>query len=297
MTVMKCEKVRNVTCEVSLVSKLVRSRCETLQHVQLTHIQLHGLAGLVGEVEVLQVPGVWVSPDPGALPLQRVELSLSPGGRRPGLLVLRPELAVLQAVHHRDAAVGPGVDLFVRTGARPQLGRGQDLVRSGVSLTVEGGLWKTFLARVFRNGSVGLLLAQLYYGSGCSGRLCSWDRSLLMRRSLYRRLSLDSLSFCLFSLSVSLLLGQKMSAGQGLSSPHLVPVPCLPAQRRVLGVTADGAAVRHEQRLVERLPTRRDLRPVAVSVGEARPDRDNTVNKIYYSNSSSVISPELGVPF
>ena len=88
-----------------------------------------------------------------------------------------------------------------------------------------------------------------------------------------------------------------MSAGQGLSSPHLVPVPGLPAQGGVLGVTADRAAVRHEQRLVERLPAGRDLRPVAVSVGEARPDRDNTVNKIYYSNSSSVISPELGVPF
>ena len=273
---MRCEKVANVTCEVSLVSKLVRSRCETLQHVQLTHLQLNRLAGLIGEVEVLQVPGMGVSAHPGALPLQGVELSLSPGGRRPGLLVLRPELAVLQAVHHRDAAVGPGVDLFVRVGPRPQLGRGQDLVRSGVSPTVEGGLRKTFLARVFRNGSVGLLLARLYYGSGYSGRLCSWDRSLL--RSLYRRLSLDSLSFCLFSLSVSLLLGQEMSAGQGLSSPHLVPVPGLSAQGRVLGVTADRAAVRHEQRLVERLPAGRDLRPVAVSVGEARPDRDNTVN-------------------
>ena len=72
------------------------------------------------------------------------------------------------------------------------------------------------------------------------------------------------------------MLGQEVTAGQSLPPPDLAPVSVLPVQGGgvllLLGVTADGEAVRHKERLVQRLPAWRDLGGVAVPVTGARPD-------------------------
>ena len=124
-------KLARLTWELDIISELVRCRGQTLQYVQLAGLlaQLHRLVRFVGEIDGLQLAWVRVPAHPGALSLQGVEQSLSPHGGLVGFLLACPVLGVLQGVHHRDAAVRPGVHLLVRVGPRPQGGRGQHLIR------------------------------------------------------------------------------------------------------------------------------------------------------------------------
>ena len=105
-----------------MISELKRCWCETLHYVQVAGLlaQLHGLVGLVCEVDGVQLAGVRPPAHLGALSLQRVEESLSSQGGIVGSLLEGPFLGVLQGVDHGDAAVGPGVHLFVRVGSRSQ---------------------------------------------------------------------------------------------------------------------------------------------------------------------------------
>ena len=148
---------------------------------------------------------------------------------------------------------------------------------------------------MFWPGSIGsiavslvLMLLQLHYSSCCSGGLSCWHQLCLLRSNLYRCLCLYSLSFCLSSLSVPLLFSQEVSTRKSLPSPDLplpplpppAAPPVLPVQGGVLRsplallrVAPYSEAVRHEERLVERLSPGRDLRPVAVAVTHRRPDQ------------------------
>ena len=104
-----------------MISELIRCWCETLQNVKVAGLlaQLHGLVGLVGEIDGVQLARVRPPAHLAALPLQRVEESLRSQGGIVGSLLHGPVLGVLQGVDHGDAAVRSGVHLLVRVGSRP----------------------------------------------------------------------------------------------------------------------------------------------------------------------------------